>query len=88
MFTGKCGEQVDHGVVVVGYGSENGKDYWLVRNSWGIKWGESGYVKIERNVKNAHLGKCGIMTEASYPIKDATNKRTTTTSKEEKISSI
>ncbi|PHT57030.1 Cysteine proteinase RD21a [Capsicum baccatum] len=88
VFTGKCGEQVDHGVVVVGYGSEGGKDYWIVRNSWGTKWGENGYVKMERNVKNAHLGKCGIMTEASYPIKDGINKRTTTTSKEEKISSI
>ncbi|KAH0697466.1 hypothetical protein KY290_015331 [Solanum tuberosum] len=88
VFTGECGEKVDHGVVVVGYGSEDGKDYWLVRNSWGTKWGESGYVKMERNVKNGHLGKCGIMTEASYPIKEAINKRIITTSKDEKISSI
>ncbi|CAN4082959.1 unnamed protein product [Withania somnifera] len=87
VFTGKCGEQVDHGVVVVGYGSEDGIDYWIVRNSWGTKWGESGYVKMERNVKNARLGKCGIMTEASYPIKDGIDKRTTT-SIEGKISSI
>lgn len=76
--------------MVVGYGSEDGNDYWLVRNSWGTKWGESGYVKMERNVKNGHLGKCGIMTEASYPIKEAINKRiiTTSNSNEEMISSI
>lgn len=45
----------DHSVLVVGYGrGENGKLYWIVRNSWGMKWGEDGYVKIEN-------GKCGLL---------------------------
>ncbi|XP_028767656.1 probable cysteine protease RD21B [Neltuma alba] len=73
VFTGQCGTQLDHGVVAVGYGTENGKDYWLVRNSWGPKWGEEGYIKLERNVAGGKTGKCGIAMEASYPTKKGKN---------------
>ncbi|KAJ1421153.1 Peptidase C1A, papain C-terminal [Sesbania bispinosa] len=73
VFTGKCGTRLDHGVVVVGYGTENGVDYWLVRNSWGTGWGEDGYFKMQRNVKNTRAGKCGIAMEASYPVKNGKN---------------
>ncbi|GKC21817.1 cysteine proteinase COT44-like protein [Tanacetum coccineum] len=69
VFTGTCGTELDHGVVVVGYGSENGKDYWLVRNSWGTNWGEDGYFRLERNIHTARSGKCGITMMASYPVK-------------------
>lgn len=70
VFTGACGTALDHGVVVVGYGSENGKDYWIVRNSWGAGWGEEGYFRLERNLIENKAGKCGITMEASYPIKN------------------
>lgn len=72
IFDGTCGTQLDHGVVAVGYGSEDGKDYWIVRNSWGKSWGESGYLRMARNIA-APTGKCGIAMEPSYPTKDGQN---------------
>jgi C1A family cysteine protease len=73
VFTGECGTALDHGVVAVGYGTENGVDYWLVRNSWGSNWGENGYIKMERNVVETYTGKCGITMESSYPVKSGQN---------------
>ena len=63
-----CGVNLDHGVTAVGYGvDENHGEYFIVRNSWGVSWGESGYIRIGTGNEEKG-GVCGILLDSSYPI--------------------
>jgi len=59
--TKKCGTSLDHAVAAVGYGTESGKEYYIVRNSWGAAWGDQGYIKI---AAVEGKGICGIQMQA------------------------
>lgn len=68
VFSGSCGTKLDHGVLVVGYGSLDGDDYYRVKNSWGTTWGDNGYIYLGRGDKfNNGSGQCGMLMQASYP---------------------
>jgi C1A family cysteine protease len=67
IITSGCGTSIDHAVVAVGYGTENGEDYFLVRNSWGTGWGDAGFVKIGQSSNNSTPGYCAINTDPYYP---------------------
>ena len=64
----ECGTDLDHGVLLVGYGEEDGVKYWLLKNSWGDSWGENGYFKLERTDEENTDGTCGIALQPSYPV--------------------
>jgi hypothetical protein len=68
IFSGPCGSTLDHEMVVVGYGTDAGQDYWILANSWGSSWGEGGYMRLSRKVPaNEPSGLCGILSAATYP---------------------
>ena len=62
-----CGQELDHGVLLVGFGKENGQKYWIVKNSWGSNWGDNGYIKILKDINDSR-GLCGIAMMPSFPV--------------------
>lgn len=69
VFTGTCGTDLDHGVLAVGYGTLDGEDYYLVKNSWASSWGQDGYIMLGRGSQyNDGDGQCGMLLQGSYPV--------------------
>jgi len=60
-----CGQNLDHAVLAVGYGTDKGQKYWKVKNSWSATWGEEGYIRMARGKADGY-GECGIRHMASY----------------------
>ena len=52
-----CESYLNHGALAVGYTA----DYWIIKNSWGVSWGENGYIKLKKG------NTCGVLNTASYP---------------------
>ena len=59
-----CSSEANHALTVIGYGAEEGQEFWLLKNSWGTGWGEDGYLRLARNTDNL----CGIASRACYPL--------------------
>jgi C1A family cysteine protease len=74
VFTGSCGTNLDHGVLLVGYGTMNGLDYYTMKNSWSSSWGSQGYMYMARGVDasgkpyNGGKGQCGVLMQGVYPV--------------------
>jgi Papain family cysteine protease len=67
-----CSKPLDHAVTAVGYGEEDGTPFWLVKNSWGDKWGENGFFRIPR-LADSPRGWGGFHTAPGFPIKRGLN---------------
>ena len=65
-----CGTSLDHAVAAVGYDSEDGKDYFIIRNSWSTDWGEAGYIRLAADRTTTGKGVCGVLMDGSWPTTD------------------
>eukprot|EP00922_Rhytidocystis_sp_ex-Travisia-forbesii_P043635 GHVS01065099.1.p1 GENE.GHVS01065099.1~~GHVS01065099.1.p1 ORF type:complete len:530 (+),score=96.68 GHVS01065099.1:257-1846(+) len=68
VFGGKCGNSLDHGVLLIGYGTDQktGVDFWTIKNSWGSDWGDGGFIQLAQHKKDG--GECGVTETPSFPV--------------------
>ncbi|KAK1653744.1 hypothetical protein QYE76_071549 [Lolium multiflorum] len=69
IFRGPCSTMGGHAMTLIGYGTESGNDYWILKNSWGEGWGEQGYMRLKRDANELGTpGTCGILLRPVYPL--------------------
>uniref|UniRef100_A0ACD5XT21 Uncharacterized protein n=1 Tax=Avena sativa TaxID=4498 RepID=A0ACD5XT21_AVESA len=70
VYNGPCGTKLNHGVTVVGYAQDEqtGESYWIVKNSWGEKWGDKGYLRMKKDIVGKPEGICGMAIRPSFPL--------------------
>ena len=78
IYQGCSSNETNHGILLVGYGTEDGTDFWLLRNSWGVEWGEGGYMRLRRGVGECGVGQ-NILTVECQPVAGSTSGPFTTT---------
>ncbi len=64
--TSACGTNLDHAVLLVGFGTGAGGDYYKIKNSWGAAWGEGGYIRLARGESYGPLGQCGVQSQGFF----------------------
>ncbi|RCV23743.1 hypothetical protein SETIT_5G030200v2 [Setaria italica] len=69
IYNGPCGTKLNHAVTAVGYGQQGRDKYWIVKNSWGGKWGDKGFIKMKKNIPGKPGGLCGIAILPAFPLK-------------------
>ena len=79
MFSGCTSSDTDHAITVVGYGTaDNGEKYWLIKNSWGSRWGDKGFIKMKRGVNMCGIGNTMVVVDCEK-VDGTTNPPPTTT---------
>ncbi|XP_069083978.1 cathepsin S-like isoform X1 [Pleurodeles waltl] len=70
IYDGDCAEEANHAIIIVGYGTEDNGDYWIIKNSWGTEWADNGYAKVRRNSNQCEIAGMAATADIMGPLKE------------------